>query len=976
MDCRPGGIAVFAIFRFDLLRLELRKAGRRIRLETKPAQILALLLERTGELVTREELRASLWPDDVHLDFEHALNKSIHKLRSALSDNHAEPRFVETISRRGYRFIAPVEFVPQVANDPRGLRPSTIAALDLSTTPVVSVAPSPPMAVSSSPADTTAAQGLAGFRRKWLAPSLRNQTFLVIAATLAAVVLLVIANSSFATFWDKHRAKPARRSLAVLGFRNLSHDPKEAWLSTAFSEWLSVDLASGEQLRLVSSQDSANAVSQLDPLDGSSLSPQNLNKLRKLLGADLAVSGAYATAGSSGDQIRLDLVLQSTSTGETIQSLSFVGDRPHILELAREAGSGLRDALHLAAPSPLGLGGARASLPSGPDAARFYSEGLQHLRAFDAATALQLFSEAEKRDPLHAMTHFGMASAYTLLGRSVEALQEAKKALDLSASLPREHLLVIRGQYHEALQDWNSAAEDYAALFRFFPDEIDYGLRLAAVQISSSRMAAALETLGSLRQLPPPMRDDPRIDLTEAAVAAALSDYPRQRQAAQMAADKGARQGSSLVVARAQISEGEALRALGQYKAALDLWQSAQKTFADARNLSGVAQTLNREASVFWKLDQLAEAEERYQQSIEISRSLGDQSSLAAALAGLGEITLYEDQPARARGYLDEALATYHRIGNAKEEGYTLSLLGDFEMINKHLASARELYEQALLLSRQAGDNSRVAGRLMDLGIVYTWQGALSSAADQLDESVRLSSKLGEKSRLFHALNRLGVVRLYQGRLRDAQSLLEQSIAIATEIGDKSTAWQPRTDLAWVLIELGQPAESERVAWQSLDEHSHDSAPFSWLRIGFAQCAQAKFTECRKSYSNALYFPAHLSESDFEVNLQLLRAQILTGENKLDEAKREILKAGQVSDRVGFVTEQLKVRLALGTLEMQAGQSAQGRQLLQSLEQEASKRGFPLFADRARSVLAAPISAARVRSRAEHQFERYLTPRR
>jgi excisionase family DNA binding protein len=108
----PARTAKFAEYSFDFLHLELRKDTSRIRLEIKPAQVLALLLARPGELVSRQELQRTLWPDRVHLDFEHGLNKSIHKLRTVLSDKSATPDYIETVSRRGYRFIAPVEFAP------------------------------------------------------------------------------------------------------------------------------------------------------------------------------------------------------------------------------------------------------------------------------------------------------------------------------------------------------------------------------------------------------------------------------------------------------------------------------------------------------------------------------------------------------------------------------------------------------------------------------------------------------------------------------------------------------------------------------------------------------------------------------------------------------------------------------------------------------------------------------------------------
>ncbi len=102
-------VARFGVFELDLRVGELRRNGVKLRLQEQPFQVLALLLERTGEVVTREELQQKLWPSDTFVDFDHSLNTAINKVREALGDSASSPRYVETLARRGYRFIAPVE---------------------------------------------------------------------------------------------------------------------------------------------------------------------------------------------------------------------------------------------------------------------------------------------------------------------------------------------------------------------------------------------------------------------------------------------------------------------------------------------------------------------------------------------------------------------------------------------------------------------------------------------------------------------------------------------------------------------------------------------------------------------------------------------------------------------------------------------------------------------------------------------------
>ena len=102
-------IARFGVFELDLITGELRKSGVRLRLQGQPIQVLTLLLERAGDVVTREELRQKLWASDTFVDFDHSLNTAINKVRETLGDSASSPRFVETLARRGYRFIAPVQ---------------------------------------------------------------------------------------------------------------------------------------------------------------------------------------------------------------------------------------------------------------------------------------------------------------------------------------------------------------------------------------------------------------------------------------------------------------------------------------------------------------------------------------------------------------------------------------------------------------------------------------------------------------------------------------------------------------------------------------------------------------------------------------------------------------------------------------------------------------------------------------------------
>ena len=540
------------VYHFGLYTLErasgmLMRNGIRIHLQEQPLRFLLLLLERHGSIVPRDEIQQRLWPGNTFVDFDKSLGVVVLKVRDALRDSASNPRFIETVPRRGYRFIAPVSTT--------GIEQSDTSAAGHSL-------PRPRSAIWSTALAELVESPIA-------TPSVRPKTSLVtphpddlcrnssclrrLNCSRAPMVTSIggdtLPAGSRELFIGAQFTPRMRRSVAVLGFRNLTTRSDQNWLSVAFTEMLNTELAASADLRLISGEDVADVKRDLGLPEEDTLSRTTLLRLRKSLGADVIVLGSYALLPDDGrNHLRLDIRMQDTAAGETIAEEAFTGNQNELFDLAGRAGGRLREAL---LPSDdLAPASARPDAPLAANqlALQFYSEGRARLLNFDFVGARDLLKRAVNADPHYAMAHAALANTHSHLGYDTLARSEAKLAVDQSQHLPDELSLAIRGQYEETLRDWAAASRTYAELFRLFPDNLDYGLLLTTAQFHVNS-DDALRTLASLRRLPVPIGTDPRIDLMSATVLIGR-DLRSARLAAQQAIAKATARGSTLMIAR------------------------------------------------------------------------------------------------------------------------------------------------------------------------------------------------------------------------------------------------------------------------------------------------------------------------------------------------------------------------------------------------------------------------------------------
>jgi TolB-like protein/DNA-binding winged helix-turn-helix (wHTH) protein/Flp pilus assembly protein TadD len=438
-DQQSRGPLRFGVFELDLQAGQLRKHGLRVRLQEQPFQVLAMLLGRQGEVVTREELQKKLWPADTFVDFDHGLNKAINKIREALGDSADSPRFVETVPRRGYRFLADVNIVEASIPDP-GLADQ----------------PQPRAEVGERPDPASE-------------PATPKYLVLLPAWKISAFVLVLLMASTAA--WELYlpsRSSPVIRSLAVLPLESLSSDASQDYFADGMTDELISDLGQINALRVISRTSVMTYKHIRKPL------PQ----IARELNVDAVVEG---TVLRFGNKVRITAQLIEASSDKHLWSQSYEGELRDALALQSKVAKAIADQIQINL-NPKEQAALKNARVVNPEAYESYLKGryFWNKRTADGLkAALTYFNQAIDQDPKYAPAYSGLADTYALLAdweygvmTPKEALPKAKaaamKALELDDTL---------GEAHNSLAfcldvfdwDFDSAGKEYRRAIELNP---------------------------------------------------------------------------------------------------------------------------------------------------------------------------------------------------------------------------------------------------------------------------------------------------------------------------------------------------------------------------------------------------------------------------------------------------------------------------------------------------------------------------
>ena len=777
----------------------------------------------------------------------------------------------------------------------------------------------------------------------------------------AAIAVLVIGGGVAAVAingWPPWRIVPhqpspviVRQSVAVLGFENTTEDPDAAWISTVLSDFLTTELGSGGAIRAVPSESVAQARSELGIDQVTTLGQETLARLRDLLATDLVVLGSYAVLGEGSDAvIRLDSRVQEVQGGETHILRSVSGTRGDLASIAIGAAAEIRNRFGL---DVVADSAAIEAYPSDPVAARLYAEGVMRLRSFDPAGARDLLARAAEVEPDSPLIWIELADAWTRLGYGNNAIDAARRSMELSEGLGQELRLRIEGEYQVLASRMNEAVETFRSLWLVYPDNLEYGIRLAQSQVAAGMSEASLETIAELRALPPPLCDDPRIDLAEADAAGKSGDAQRQAVAAERVVTASHRIGSSQLEAEARLSLGSALREIGDLDRALRELATARELVESGGNKAGEAITAYSLALTYLAMGDIEAAVQETVTSRAIAREVEARIVEGDALNLLGSIRLHQGDFAAALEVFTAALELQRDTGNTSGEADAFNNLALVQMWSGDFVGAVDSFTQVRAQYRKLGNPQGEVAVVMNLARIDAVRGDLNGARSLFEEASGLYRVQGNTEALAEALFGLGEVLLTQGDLLGARTRHEEALALRRdhELGSAAESEFALAGLTLSEAALGRRSYEDAVeellsSVATLAEQNRPALEADALNyLAEAQLGAGLVVEAEGTLNRI----RNLGDSANSVTLLVLEIN----EARLAGRHEDFGRAESILERVideahaqsSFGVE-LEAKLALGEVLADAGESNEAQRLLDEIGREATAKGWNLVADR------------------------------
>lgn len=890
----------FCGFELEPAERRLSQAGRLISLTPKVFDTLVLLVQRAGHVVSKDELMQALWPRG-YVD-ESNLTKHIWLIRRALGDGEQNSRFIETVTKIGYRFVAPVSTAPA-------------EAVEVAVAPAAVAARTPP-------------------RPRWVAAA---------AATLAACALAALA-----VWWVRMESAGNTvaghvRTVALVGFNNLSRESRDAWLAPALAELLGTELNVVDAVRVVPDELVRGASGDVPPPAAGGYTGETLARLRRRLAADYIISGSYLVTGASQDApLRLDITLQDARDGRVLASVSEQAGDTQLVGLVNRAGSALRDKLGVTTRSDAGTALVAGQQPPSLDVARRMGLAIDALQHYDPARARDELLEAVAESPGYAPAYTRLAEAWAELGYHDKALAAAEQAVRHATGLPREQQLLTEAVADATRPDWGRAAAAWQALVTLRPDNPEYRLKKINAQIAAGDVAGAQTSVLELQRLPD-SGADPRVELAAAQLAGARDDargaanhaaaalrLARAREAGGLIADAQL----ALAGARMYINENEQARA--DLAAAIDAYRSTG-------NPHGEAAARGNLAAVLLNLHRGQEAREEYQRAMVLYQGIGDLTGVASVYRDLCAMLWMTGDRDGAQAAARHSLELARQTGNLRLQTWTLRALATIASDDAASDEVLQEYREVIDLNERDADQGGHVWSLVSYADVERMRGELGEARRACDQAKSEAAHLSDPQFAIFSGFTCALLDVDTGSGDVARRELQEVMRRIGSGGDDTNLYNSLLELAQLDMDDGRWAAArdqlQRASrgFTAVDEQTGEADAEAMLALCEQQLGNRAARDAAAARARALRQSINSRQEVYAADLAL--ARIADGAQARDAAATRLLALAADAEQRHWLSWALEARLAAWQL-LQAQGNDRARNLGHEIQSAASAHGY------------------------------------
>jgi eukaryotic-like serine/threonine-protein kinase len=916
----------FAEFELEPDERRLIRGGQPVPLTPKLFDILKLLVERAGHVVSKDDLLSKLWPGRFVL--ESNLTKHIWMLRKALGENGDGERFIETVSKLGYRFAAPVT---RGAGVPDAIPHLTSAA------------------EATPKKDSSSASAIPRSSLHWL-----------ISLRVAAVTGVLFACIALASWWLWNgrqptfpwSANPPGTVIAIVQFDNLSRNPRDAWVSPALEEMLATEIAIGDRLHTVPGELVRAARNRLPDPNAGGFAPDSLAELHRRLATDYVVSGSYLASDKPGNPvIRLDLAVQDARNGATIASFKHTGSIGDLPSLIASAGADLRGRLGVKAQNPEERQLVANAQPPTADVMRHVGFALDALHHSDAARARDQLLQAVAEAPDYAPAYAYLSKAWTALGYHNKAVAAVRRAVANSVGLPTFMRLQIEAQNFETQYNWKSAIQTLRNLAALQQANPEVQLELIDVLLSAGRSKDAQDTLDALRGQNAPMSGDARLELAAARIASAQDDAKAVQSHAAHALQLARATEDSGLAAEAERMLGVALTSSDRKKAT-EMLSRALVDYHSAGNPRGEA-SVHRDIGNLLADTQPKLARGEYEESLARYQEIGDRNGVASAYSDLAVMLWAAGDGDGAEAATRNVLQIRRETGDIAGQAWALAALAVGQSDDRASDEVIAEFREAAALDASIGAHSHRGFTLYSLSDIFRLRGELEEARNVCAEAQAEYAKMSDPTNRAMADFECALIALDRGDVTGAQAGVRRARDAAIRRGDSMTL--ANGDLTLGQIEVGQDNCSDALRFFAAAEREYARGELST-----GQAIAASFTAlctaltgnagARNAVARAVTLRRQITERQEVMQVDINLAELHGANGERDQAVSALQSIAKDAQNRNWPGWAMEAELAQMRVLLRSDDHGRAEAMRARIIVDARQRGFAWVLRRARPL--------------------------